>query len=233
MTRTLPSRPYLFTVPATSLVMALASTGLALGKSGIVAGAAVGLAWGTVLGVVVERLIRRPRWKRRLANGFVFLVIVASGLMLGGGVMYGLLMRAAAAAPAAMLSAMMQPTIPFFIILNTPLELLAVPGAVFATWQNDTRRRLILIGAASFYGLRIWSYLAYVPQRMDIASRPLLPQDLEWFQRSMEIDYRSLLVAVVFVVFTSAAFVADPPAAAARVDAERKGSTCELGRLSS
>jgi hypothetical protein len=75
-----------------------------------------------VLGAVVERLIRRPRWKRRLANGFVFLVIVTSGLMLGGGMMYGLLMRAAATAPAEVLSEMMQPTFPFFIILNTPLE---------------------------------------------------------------------------------------------------------------
>jgi hypothetical protein len=143
---------------------------------------------------------------------------VATGLMLGGGVMYGLLMRAAAIAPAEVLSAMMQPTIPFFIILNTPLELVVVPCAVFANWQNATRRRLILIAAASFYALRIWSYLVYVPNRMEIASRPLSPEDLEWFERSMAVDYRAILLAVVFVIFTCTAFVSHPsgPAAQAR-----------------
>jgi hypothetical protein len=104
---------------------------------------------------------------------------------------------------------MMQPTIPFFIILNTPLELAAVPCAMLATWHNGTRRRLILVAAASFYALRIWSYLEYVPNRMAIASHPLSATDLEWFHRSMEVDYRGLLLAVVFVGFTIAAFVRD------------------------
>jgi hypothetical protein len=202
-------RPYLITVPATSLIVALGSTGLALGTAGIVGGATLGLIWSVVLGNVIEHLLRRPYWTRPLANGSVFLAIVASGLMLGGGMMYGLLMRAAAVAPAEVLSAMMQPTIPFFIILNTPLELVVVPCAIFANWQNHARKRLILIAAASFYALRIWSYLVYVPNRMAIASRPLSPTDLEWFQRSMEVDYRAPLLAVVFVGFTIAAFVRD------------------------
>ena len=209
MMTSLPKYPYLITVAATSLIVALGSTGLALGTSGIVGGAALGLVWAIVLGSVVERLIRRDDWKRRLANGSVFVVIVTSGVMLGGGLMYGLLMRAAAGAPAEVLSAMMQPTIPFFIILNTPLELAAVPCTILANWYNSTRRRLILIAAASFYALRIWSYLVYVPNRMAIASRPLSPTDLEWFQRSMEVDYRAPLLAVVFVGFTIAAFVRD------------------------
>lgn len=79
---------------------------------------------------------------------------------------------------------------------------MVAPCAIFATWHNRARRRLILIAAAAFYALRIWSYLAYVPTRMEIASRPLPPDDLDWFQRSTAIDYRSLLVTVVFVVFT-------------------------------
>ncbi len=224
MIRSLPNLPYLITVPAMSLGMALASTGLALGTAGIIGGAGLGLAWSIVLGVAVERLIRRHDWKRRLAHGSVFLAILASGVMLGGGLMYGLLMKAAAIAPAEVLSAMMQPTVPFFIILNTTLELVVVPCAIFANWQNDTRRRLILIAAASFYALRIWSYLVYVPNRMEIASRPLLPQDIDWFQRSMEVDYRPLLVAVVFVVFTATAFVPDPPAAAAAAHRNRATS---------
>jgi hypothetical protein len=206
-----PKVPYLITVPATSLVVALGATGLALGTAGIIGGAALGLAWSVVLGIAVERVLRTRHGQHRLANGSVFLAIVASGVIFGGGLMYGLLMRAAAVAPAEVLSAMMQPTIPFFIILNTPLELLIVPGAVFTTWQNDTRRRRVLAAAAAFYALRIWSYLAYVPKRMEIAAGPLSPQEIDWFQCSMEADDRSILLAVVFVVFTLAAFVPDPP----------------------
>jgi len=206
MIASLPKYPYFITVPATSVIVALGSTGLALGTSGIVGGAALGLVWAISLGSVVERLMRHDHWKQWLANGSVFIVIVASGLMLGGGVMYGLLMRAAASGPVEVLSAMMQPTIPFFIILNTPLELAAVPCALLANWHNGARRRLILPAAASFYALRIWSYVVYVPNRMAIASRPLSPNDLEWFQRSMEVDYRSLLLAIVFVGFTITAF---------------------------
>jgi uncharacterized membrane protein YraQ (UPF0718 family) len=59
MTRSLPNRPYLIAVPATSLVVALGATGLALGPGGIVAGAALGLVWSIALGLVVEHLIRR------------------------------------------------------------------------------------------------------------------------------------------------------------------------------
>jgi hypothetical protein len=205
----LPKFPYFITVAATSLIVALASTGLALGTSGIIGGAVLGLVWAALLGSVLNRLIRRDNWKRRLANGAVFVVIVASGLMLGGGLMYGLLMRAAAGAPGEVLSAMMQPTIPFFIVLNTPLELAAVPCAILANWHNRTRTRLILIAAVSFYALRVWSYLVYVPNRVAIASRALSPTDVEWFQRSMEVDYRGLLLAVVFVGFTIVAFVRD------------------------
>jgi len=212
------SWPYLIAVPATSTVVALSSTGLALGTAGIVGGAAIGLLWSVVLGTVIERLIRRHTWRPRLANGSVFVGIVASGVMLGGGVMYGLLMKAAAAAPLTVLSAMMQPTIPFFIVLNTPLEWLIVPTAVFSNWQNAARRRWIVIAATSFYAMRIWSYLTYVRNRVDIASRPLLPEDLEWFQRSMAADYRSILVAVVLVALTASAFVTDP---ASRVRPER------------
>ena len=81
MITSLSNYPYFITVPATSLIVALGSTGLALGASGIVGGAVLGLVWAIALGSVVERLLLRNQWKRRLANGSVFVVIVASGLM--------------------------------------------------------------------------------------------------------------------------------------------------------
>jgi hypothetical protein len=203
--------PYTLIVPATSIVVALASTGLGLGAPGIIGGAVVGFVWSTAIGAVVNGALNRPRWSTPVANGFVFLGIVAAGPMLGGGVMYELLMRAAVAAPDTVLSAMMQPTIPFFIALNTPLELLVVPGAVFANWRDGVRRRRLLVAAVAFYVLRVWSYLGYVPGRMEIASRPLSPADVEWFQRSLGVDYRPLLVAVVLVAFTATALAPFAP----------------------
>jgi F0F1-type ATP synthase membrane subunit c/vacuolar-type H+-ATPase subunit K len=211
MLRVFPWSPYAVAVPATSVVAALGTTGLGLGTAGIVGGAVLGFAWSIVLGRAVERSTRQPRWNRRLTNGFVFIGIVGSGAMLGGGVMYLLLMKAAAAAPDAVLSAMMQPAIPFFMLLNTPLEVMVVPGAIFANWRNGTRRRLLLVAALAFYALRIWSYLAYVPSRVEIASRALSPEDIEWFHRSLAVDYRPLLVAIVLVAFTATAFVPHPP----------------------
>jgi hypothetical protein len=165
---------------------------------------------------MVARAMRRARWNRLLADGFVFVGIVAAGPMLGGGIMYELLMIAAAIAPEAVLSAMMQPTIPFFIILNTPLELLIVPGALFANWRYEARKPVLLVGAVAFYILRIWSYLVYVPGRVEIAFRPLSPADLAWFQRSLVVDYRPLLVAIVLLAFTTAAFIPHAPSDSAR-----------------
>ena len=90
------------------------------------------------------------------------------------------------------------------------------------TGYNDTRRRLILIAAVSYYALRIWTYLAYAANRVEIASRPLSADDLEWFYRSLGVDYRPILVAVVLAAFTATAFVPDPSSVA-----EEKPSTSQ------
>lgn len=201
--------PYLATVPMTGIIVALGATGLGLGVPGIIGGAAFGLVWSLGLGSITKRLVRRADWRRRLANGSIFFATVTMGIMLGGGVMYALLMKAAAAASVSVLSDLMQPTVPFFIILNTPLELLVVPVAVSTNWHNQRRRQLILVAAAAFYTMRVWSYLVYVPARMEIASRPLLPEDVEWFRHSMRADYRFVLDAVVLIAFTAAALVPD------------------------
>ena len=114
MSTRLSDFPYLATVPITGIIVALGSTGLGLGVSGIIGGAVFGLVWSFGLGSITERLVRHADWRRRLANGSIFCGIVAMGTMLGGGVMYVLLMQVAAAAPVpvSVLSDLMQPTIP-------------------------------------------------------------------------------------------------------------------------
>ncbi len=65
----------------------------------------------------------------------------------------------------------MQPTIPFFVILNTPLELLAVRGAVFSNWHNNARRRLILIaGVLVAAVLLAFTAAAFLPDRAEVVT---------------------------------------------------------------
>ena len=198
-------------VAATSVIAGLSMTGLGASARGIVGGALLGLVWSLLLVSLIARVLPDDVWTPRLANASIFLAIVASGVQLGGGVMYGLLMTAAVGAPTDILSSLMQPAIPFFIIVNTPMELLIVPAAVVTNWDVGRRRGLVVSAASIYYLLRIWTYLVYVPNRMAIAARPLSPGDLEWFHRTLSVDYRTIPVAVVYIAFTAAAFVSSSP----------------------
>jgi hypothetical protein len=144
-------RPFVLVVPVASAIFALGIAALRLGKPAVAGGAVVGAAWSAVIGVAVARLQGRARWRAHVSNLPVFTAVMATGLLLGGGLMYGLLMTAALDAPVAILSAMMQPTIPYFIVLNTLMEWLIVPAAVFANWHSLRRRPPIVLAAAFYY----------------------------------------------------------------------------------
>ena len=100
----------------------------------VVGGAVIGLLWSAVLGLIAGRLCRRDSWKPYLANAPVLVAIIATGLLIGGGYMYGFLMNAALGEPPttyATLSALMQPTVPYYIVVNTLMEALIIPLVVF------------------------------------------------------------------------------------------------------
>lgn len=194
-------------VPVTAALFALESTALRLGIIGLVGGALLGCAWGVLLGRLVARIQRNGRWHGHAANVTVFVAIVASGLLLGGGVMYGLLMAAAITAPPEVLSAMMRPTIPYFIVVNTLMEWFVVPAALFSNWHNAKRRPLIVIASALYFTMRVWTYSAYASQRLEISGRPLSPEDIEWFRRTLSVDYRGVLNALTQVFLLWAAFI--------------------------
>jgi hypothetical protein len=204
------SDPRLVAVPVTALTFALASLALQLGVPGLVGGAIIGTLWSLLLGVIARRLAGREGWGRPLANTPLLLAIVATGLLIGGGLMYGFLMRAALSEPSttpATMSALMQPTIPYFIVVNTLMETLIIPLALFANWQVPKRRPLVLSATLVFFAMRVWSYLTFVPRRFEIAGHALSPADLEWFRETMATDYRGLLVIITHVLFILAAFV--------------------------
>jgi hypothetical protein len=170
-----------------------------------------GVLWALLLGFIAERLMRREAWRGWLANAPVFLGVIATGLMIGGGTMYASLTSAALDEPSmtyAVLSALMKPAVPFYIILNTLMELFLVSLAVFGNWDTSPRRRtLILVGAMAYLAMRVWTYLVYAETRLVISQQPLSQADVEWFKRTLATDFRIVLNLVTNVSFLLAAFV--------------------------
>lgn len=207
--------PYLVAVPVTAITFSLASLALRLGAPGIVGGAVVGFVWSLSLGSVARRLGRRGSWRPRLADAPVFLAVIASGLLIGGGLMYGLLIEAALREPSttnATLSALMRPAVPYFIAVNTLMEVLVIPLAVYWNWHVPKRRTLVVIAVTAYFAMRVWSYLTYAPARLDISTRTLSAAEAEWFKETLKADYRGVLNVITHVAFILAAFV--PPRAA-------------------
>jgi hypothetical protein len=199
-------QPFYLVVPVTAALFALESTALHLGILGAIGGAVLGFAWSVLLGCSVARIQQNRGWRVNSANATVFVAIIACGLLLGGGVMYGLLMRAAADAPPNVLFAMMQPTIPYFIVVNTLMEWLIVPAMLFANWHSAGRRPLLLIASALYITMRVWTYSMYAAQRLEISGRPLSPEDIDWFRKTLSMDYRGVLNGLTQVFLLWAAF---------------------------
>jgi hypothetical protein len=188
---------------------------LPFGVISAVLGAAAGLLWAMLIGFIARRLMRQARATRLLADTPVALAVIALGLMTGAGLMYGWMMAAALAessATYALLSALMWPAVPFYIALNSAMELLIVALLVLWNWQINRRRRtLVLVAVAAYFVMRVWTYLVFAEIRLDIALRPLTASDVEWFKQTLAMDFRIALNLIAFVCLVLAAFVAPWP----------------------
>jgi hypothetical protein len=207
--------PYYVTVPITMAIFALyANEFLPFGAVGVAGGAAVGLLWSAGLGFVAERIARREKWHVWLANAPVFLGLIAMGLSIGGGLMYIGMMQRALNEPSttsAVLSVLMQPAVPFFIVFNSLMEFLMITLSVFWNWHTSPNRRmLILAGVLVYFVQRIWTHLVYAGPRLEITLHPLSPADVEWFKQTLATDYRVVLNIITYACFLLAAFVPVP-----------------------
>src|SRR5215207_3375125 len=211
--------PYLVAVAVTTIIFSLASLALQLGAPGVIGGAVVGFAWSLSLGFIAGRLGRRERWRPRLADAPVLPAVTASGLLIGGGLMYGLLMDAALREPSttyATLSALVRSAVRYFIAVNTLMEVFVIPLAVFWNWHIPRRRALVVIAVTAYFVLRVWTYLTYAPTRLDISTRPLSAAEAAWFKETLKTDYRGVLNVVTHAALTLTAFV--PPRGAEAVE---------------
>jgi len=209
--------PYLVVVPFLTVMFGFYGTFLPFGVLGILGGALAGLLWALILGFIAGRLARWEAWPARLANASLFLGIIAVGLMIGGGIMYAFMMEAVLSEPSttyAVLSSLMQPAVPYYIVLNTTMELVLVPLLVFWNWDIGPRRKaLVLIGVIAYLAMRVWTYLVFAETRLDISQRTLSAADVAWFEQTLATDYRIVLNVTTFTCFLLAAFVpASPPA---------------------
>jgi hypothetical protein len=212
ITRRALDPPYLIVAPM------LATLGGFYGKIfapggivGPIAGALAGLVWAMLIGLIANRLMRRRAWIALLANAPVALAIIAIGLMTGAGLMYGWMMAAALSEPSttyAVLSALMWPAVPFFITLNSTMEILLVGLLVFCNWDSDSRRRaLILLGVAAYFAMRVWTYLVFAEPRLDIARHALSLADVEWFKATLAMDLRVVLNLISYICLVLAALL--------------------------
>jgi hypothetical protein len=217
MTATTPTRldrlgPYLFVVPATTALGAVASS-LAGSIAVIAIGAATGLGWGLLVGRIAGWLTRREDRALILANGSVLIATLIATTLFGGS-LFAMLLYAAAAAPEVMLFLMRPPLkggFTFFLIFNTLMEWLVIPAALYLNWHLSQRRILVVAGALLYYAARAWTYLYFVPGvfefmatspggtlAADLVSRVTRWVDLSWIRAAID-----GVTAVLFLVAAS------------------------------
>ena len=121
----------------------------------------------------------------------------------------------------AVLSALMQPAVPYFIVLNTSMELLLVPLLVFWNWDVGPRRKApVLIGVIAYLAMRVWTYFVFAETRLDISQHTLSAADVAWFEQTFATDFRIMLNLITFTCFLLAAVVAASPPALLRKTAD-------------
>ena len=167
--------PFLVVVPATTAIGALGATALGSVTAALL-GAAAGLGWGLLLGFIATRLARSERRRPGLANVSVFLAALGSGLLAGGALLVLMLLSAGLGAPSTSFTIIHPPfggSFNLFIItLNSLMEWLLIPAALFLNWHIPKRRTLIVIAAVVYYAMRVWTYVYFVPNIFEFGALP-------------------------------------------------------------
>jgi hypothetical protein len=205
--------PYLVVAPMLMIILGFyGKMFLGAGILAAAAGAVAGLLWALVTGFGAASIMRHWRSSVR-ANTPLFLAIITIGLMTGGGLMYAWMMAAALSEPSTsstVLSALMWPAVPFYIVLNSAMELFLLSLVVFWNWDTHRRRRMLIVaGVAVYFVMRVWTYLVFAETRLDIASHTLSRSDIEWFRQTLSGDFRIVLNILVFALLLIAACI--PP----------------------
>jgi hypothetical protein len=173
-----------------------------------------GAAWGVLLSWAASRLSRHPTMGAWLEDVFVSLGTVGFAFAGCGGLMAILLLDGAldsSSVTGETLESTFLPAIPYYIIVNSILEILIIPGVIAVSWRPGPRRVLILAGAALYFAMRVWTYLAFVPARLSWADEDHAAQVLTAVERRQAVqdlmlnDPRWALLLVMMAIFLVAA----------------------------
>lgn len=169
-----------------------------------------GAAWGAALGVVCSWLRGKPALGAWLEDAFVALGTVGFAFAGCGGLMAILLLNGAldsSSVTGQTLERTFLPSIPYYIAVNSVLEILLIPGVIVLAWRPGVRRVLVLAAAALYFAMRVWTYLAFVPSRLgwaesDHTTAPLSPAERRQAAEDLMLDDpRWALLLAMFAVF--------------------------------
>ena len=106
----------------------------------------------------------KPKPKR--ANCWLYVSAFVAATLFGGSLFAMMLYAAASTSPQSLLLFIRPPFkggFTFFVIFNSLMEWLLLPGALFLNWRIPARRNLLIIGAILYYSSRCWTYAYFVP----------------------------------------------------------------------
>jgi hypothetical protein len=203
--------PYLLAVPFTATITGAFNLSELLP---IPVAVAVGAAWGIVLGIGATWLRSKPKPAAWVEDSLVFLGTIALAFSACGGLM-ALLMLSGALRSSSLtgetLEEMFLPMIPYYIAVNAPLEMLVMPGLIYLGWRAGKRRLLIVAGAALYFAMRVWTYIAFVPARLGFAesghtTNPMTAAERHQAYLDLKVDDpRWILVLAILSIFIVAA----------------------------
>lgn len=163
------SRAALFVVPAVTLV-----AGLGLGSQGWpLLGIAAGLGWSLLLWALASWLDRTGRWRPAWANVpvavFLVAILLTSGYGLAGSIQQIVALdQLPQLVPDLLRAPLGTAFVGFFIGVNSLCEWILLPAAVLLNWRIPRRRWWVLAGAALYYAFRVWTYLYFAPEILDL-----------------------------------------------------------------
>jgi hypothetical protein len=208
--------PLLVVVSALVVVSVLGFSTLGGFGAALVAGI-FALGWALFLGFITMRLARSESRRAALANGSLFLITLAMGLMAGGGLPYQLLLSAGLSTPSTTFTMIHPPfsdtSNVFIITMNSLMEWLLIPAALFLNWHIPKRRTLIVIAAVAFYAMRVWSYIYFVPNMFEFGvlppDGPFSAEVVERFRMWVNLNWIRIAIQdiLTYLLFLLAAFV--------------------------
>ena len=101
----------------------------------------------------------------------------------------------------------------FIITMNSLMEWLLMPMALFCNWHIPKRRTFIVIAAVAFYAMRLWSYIYFVPNIFEFGALPpdgpFSAEIVEQFRMWVNLSWLRFAIqdALTYLLLLLAAFV--------------------------